>query len=96
MQKKGIESVAILRDAVGELLEVANLRGDNELPSPPDDPKLWTARMQSAWDSLDEAYDALVISKCEECGKETDQLTEDGICKKCHNTTYKPFFDYNS
>ena len=45
-----------LKDAVEELLEVAKLRGDNELPAPPDDPKLWTARMQEAWDLLDEAY----------------------------------------
>lgn len=37
-------------DAVDELLEVANLRGDNDLPHPCNDHKLWTARMQTAWD----------------------------------------------
>lgn len=39
-----------LRDALTELLEVARLRGDDELPHPANDVKLWTARMQTAWD----------------------------------------------
>jgi len=52
-----VERLDILRDAVGELLEVATLRGDNNLPSPPDDPLLWTARMQDAWDCLQYAFD---------------------------------------
>lgn len=43
-----------LEEAGEELLEVATLRGDNELPSPPDDPKLWTARMQEAWDIFEQ------------------------------------------
>ena len=47
-----------IADAASELMEVADLRGDNCLPSPPDDPKLWTARMQSAWDELDAALAA--------------------------------------
>ncbi len=38
-----------LRDNVAELLEVSALRGDSDLPSPPDDPKLWTARAIEAW-----------------------------------------------
>ena len=38
---------AVLR----ELVEVATLRGDNDLPHPMNDPKLWTARMQDAWDA---------------------------------------------
>ena len=33
-----------------ELLEVGDLRGDTTLPHPSDDPLLWTARMQEAWD----------------------------------------------
>ena len=41
-----------LRTAASELLEVADLRGDAALPHPEDDPKLWTARMQTAWDEL--------------------------------------------
>ena len=51
------EALAVLRRAepvmaaVEELLEVADLRGDTDLPHPADDPKLWTARMQSAIDS---------------------------------------------
>ena len=36
-----------------ELLEVAKLRGDNELPHPADDPILYTARMQDAWNDLE-------------------------------------------
>ncbi len=41
-----------LREASAELLEVADLRGDANLPHPEDDAKLWTARMQTAWDEL--------------------------------------------
>ena len=41
-----------LKAAVQELLEVARLRGDTDLPHPADDPKHWTARMQTAWDDL--------------------------------------------
>jgi hypothetical protein len=48
-----------LREAATELLEVAKLRGDNELPNPADDPKLWSARMQTAWIELDTALAAL-------------------------------------
>lgn len=36
-------------DAMEELIEVAQLRGDQELPHPADEEKLWTARMQDAW-----------------------------------------------
>jgi hypothetical protein len=41
-----------LRDAAEELLTVADLRGDSDLPHPADDEKHWTARMQTAWDDL--------------------------------------------
>lgn len=40
--------------AAVELLAVAEVRGDDELPHPADDDKLWTARMQSAWNDLRE------------------------------------------
>ncbi len=40
-----------LRDVLSELLECGDLRGDTTLPSPPDDPVLWSARMQTAWDN---------------------------------------------
>lgn len=46
------ERLLSLRGAVRELLEVARLRGDSSLPSPVDDEKLWTSRMQAAWDDL--------------------------------------------
>lgn len=36
--------------ALTELLEVGDLRGDTDLPHPADDPLLWSARMQNAWD----------------------------------------------
>lgn len=38
--------------AARELLEVADLRGDSDLPHPVNDDKLWTARAQDAWDTL--------------------------------------------
>jgi len=44
--------VAELEGAAEELLEVADLRGETELPHPSDDPVLWSARMQTAWDEL--------------------------------------------
>jgi len=47
-----VEALRQLKDAAAELHEVACLRGDNDLPHPADDPLLWTARMQDAWDEL--------------------------------------------
>jgi hypothetical protein len=47
-----------LADAAVELLAVAKLRGDDELPHPANDPKLWTARMQAAWCDLESATEA--------------------------------------
>lgn len=46
-------------EAAEELLEVAELRGDNDLPHPADDPKLWTARMQDAWGELEQTLAVL-------------------------------------
>ena len=48
-----IASAPDLLSALEELLEVATLRGDNCLGNPADDPKLWTARMQTAWDEAE-------------------------------------------
>ncbi len=48
------QRIAELEAASSELLEVAGLRGDNDLPHPADEAKLWTARMQDAWDALEE------------------------------------------
>ena len=47
-----------LTDAAGELLAVADLRGDTDLPHPCDDDKLWTARMGNAWDEMRAAAQA--------------------------------------
>ena len=41
-----------LEAAGRELLEVADLRGDSDLPHPAKDDKFWTARMQTAWDDF--------------------------------------------
>lgn len=46
---------AELLAALEELVEVATLRGDNVLPHPADDPKLWTQRMQEAWENAEAA-----------------------------------------
>ena len=54
-----------LLEAVQELLEVAALRGDSTLPAPEDDPKLWTARMQTAWDDVVAAVDHTPLTKAE-------------------------------
>jgi hypothetical protein len=48
-------AVEELRDAVGELVEVATMRGDNCLPNPCNDPKLWSGRMQEAWNFVERA-----------------------------------------
>ncbi len=44
-----------MREALSELVECADLRGDSDLPHPADDPLLWTARMQEAWDNASAA-----------------------------------------
>lgn len=49
VEVRKLEAVA---EASEELQEVADLRGDSSLPHPEDDPELWTARMQEAWDEL--------------------------------------------
>lgn len=53
-----LAQVGVLREALEELIEVADLRGDSDLPHPADDPKLWTARMIDAWDSGRDALSA--------------------------------------
>ena len=45
-----------IEEAMGELLAVAQWRGDDALPHPSDDPKLNSARMQAAWDEAHEAH----------------------------------------
>jgi hypothetical protein len=55
---KARAEAARLREAATELLEVADLRGDSDLPHPADDPIDWTARMQDAWDDLRTALKA--------------------------------------
>lgn len=46
-----------LEGVLAELLEVARLRGDNSLPHPDQDPKSWSARMQTAWDEAERLMD---------------------------------------
>ena len=57
------EREAGLRDAAEELLEVAYLRGDREMPHPADDPKNWTLRMDDAWSGLEAAVAPPVQAK---------------------------------
>ncbi len=52
-----------LRGAAEELIEVAELRGDNVLEHPANDPLLWTARMQTAWVELEEALTPILEEK---------------------------------
>ena len=47
------QELETLKDAATELIVVATLRGDNDLPHPANDSKHWTARMRSAWDELE-------------------------------------------
>lgn len=47
-----LEREKALREAAKELLEVADLRGDSDLPHPSNEDALWTARMQQAWDEM--------------------------------------------
>lgn len=56
--KEALARAEAVTDAAVELVEVAELRGDNALPSPCDDPLLWTARMQDAWNYLETALEA--------------------------------------
>ena len=48
--RRALALIERYREALEELVEVADLRGDSTLPHPADDPLLWTARMQTAWD----------------------------------------------
>lgn len=50
--------VEALHNHLGELCEVAHLRGDDNLPHPADDPRMWTARMQTAWDEANTLLDS--------------------------------------
>ena len=52
MSQKGKSELNDLLSAAVELVAVASWRGDNELSHPSDDPKLWSARMQTAWHRL--------------------------------------------
>jgi len=48
------EKLERLHDSASELLEVAQLRGDNDYMSPEDDPLLWTSRRNEAWIDLED------------------------------------------
>jgi hypothetical protein len=57
------DDVDRLVEAAKEVYEVATLRGDNDLPHPENDSKLWTARMQTAWDELANAFALFIKEK---------------------------------
>ena len=50
-----------LWEALRELVEVGDLRGDTSLPHPSDDPITWTARMQEAWDAARQVLGTLQV-----------------------------------
>lgn len=56
--EKIIEQQNDLLDAAIELIAVATMRGDNDLPHPSDDELLWTVRMQDAWIVLEDSIDS--------------------------------------
>ena len=84
---KRIEELEAVFNAAKELLEVADLRGDSSLPHPANDPKLWTARMQTAWDDLRATLDAEKKGKpirCVQCGAMFNPGTDqDDLCIVC-------------
>ncbi len=47
-----------IAEAFDELVAVGIMRNDHDLPHPADDSKLWTARMQTAWDDAIEKRNA--------------------------------------
>ena len=61
VRKQALPLLLELAEAAIELTAVARLREDDVLPKPEDDPKLWTARMQSAWNELDKHIAALEV-----------------------------------
>jgi len=64
-------------EALGELLTVAELRGDDQLPHPADDDKLWTARMQTAWDDARAALAKGAARDAENAGAMEAALAQD-------------------
>ena len=59
--REALPALIAVAEAARELAEVARLRGDDELPHPANDPKLWTARMQAAWDEASAALAKLEV-----------------------------------
>lgn len=84
-----VRALEELFDNTEELLECANLRGDNQLPAPPDDPELWTARMQDAWDNTAEALEAARSGAPAGCGETFidvfvwTRCSASKLCPKC-------------
>ena len=56
-----LPALIAVAEAAVEVADVARLREDDVLPKPEDDPKLWTARMQTAWNELDKHIAALEV-----------------------------------
>ena len=56
-----LPSLIAVAEAAVEVADVARLREDDVLPKPEDDPKFWTARMQTAWNELDKHIAALEV-----------------------------------
>ena len=76
-----------------ELVEVADLRGDSDLPAPADDPKLWTARMTEAWGDANKVLLKFMCKQCYGTGHPTDirggAIT--GLqCYTCEGSGHRP------
>lgn len=79
---EALDQVLVLMGALEELIEVADLRGDSDLPHPADDPKLWTARMIDAWDGGREALSntsTLAAQRKREIEKQTRETVWEAV-----------------
>ena len=61
VRDEALPALIAVAEAAVEVADVARLREDDVLPKPEDDPKLWTARMQTAWNELDKHIAALEV-----------------------------------
>ena len=53
-----VASLERVMPAVVELLAVSSVRGDDDIPHPSDDHRLWSARCQDAWIAAREAVNS--------------------------------------
>ena len=61
VREEALPALIAVAEAAVKVADVARLREDDVLPKPEDDPKLWTARMQTAWDEVHAALAKLEV-----------------------------------